>query len=1515
MQYGYIIQISNQNIYYEAQLAPSLSSYTIGTKLESDLRFRKDLFFEEFELSFRSQENNWSISCSDNVFLDFGDVRKLATKQLKHGDVFSVKYQESSNEIFRIEFLIDFNNERKDYSRVIDVRNAEKVVIGTAQDANLLLSGEYLHGGCFELIRQGGSAYSIRIRNQGFGIYRNGQLVGQNEPVKDGDFLSVSQFSFYLHGGRIYTSDTVTVRGLQYYDAAKHENYPKFNRNTRLKSIINEEGIEVLDPPKKPQKPAGNIILQLLPALAMIALTVVVRGFLGNSSNSSFIIFSVCSMALGVVTTVISMISDRRKFKKDTEERVKKYNEYINRKREQITKYREDELARLNGLYIAPEEELKNIAEFSGDIFDKVATDADFLQVRIGEGTVEARRKIAFKKQEKFEAEDELAVIPEQVYQAFRHIENAPITVDLKSDGVIGVVGEAHENYRFVKTLVLDLVSRHYYKDVQLFFLINEEDADRYAEWVKWLPHVVDEKTQMRNIVYNAESKSVVFERLYVEFGRRIAEDKKAPQTYYVVFVLNDWGIKTHPVAQFLPQASDCKTAFFFFEKAKNELPLYCNKIITLEGNLTGTVVSSGDRDNRVPFRFSQIDDDRMVAAAKMLSPIYCEEISLENALTKNITLFEMLNIIGVDDIDLKGNWAQSQIYKSMAAPLGVKTKNEIVYLDLHEKAHGPHGLVAGTTGSGKSEILQTYILTMATRYHPYEVGFVVIDFKGGGMVNQFKSLPHLIGAITNIDGKEINRSLMSIKAELEKRQRAFAENNVNNISNYIRLYKEGKTNTPIPHLIIIVDEFAELKAEQPEFMKELISAARIGRSLGVHLILATQKPAGQVNEQIWSNSKFKLCLKVQTKEDSNEVLKSPLAAEIKEPGRAYLQVGNNEIFELFQSAYSGAPARGEDASSEKEFAISEVDLQGKRHIVYRKVATRDKNVVATQLDAIVAYVNEYCKKEGIRRLPNICLPPLEDTIAYKNSGRSGANGLVVPIGIYDDPSHQTQDLATVNLSTGNTVIIASAQYGKTNLLQLMIRSMAENYSPNEVNVYVLDFGSMALRSFDNLKHVGGVVIASEDERVKNLFRLLMKEVAARKERFAQMGITSFHSYLEAGYTDLPSIVLMIDNFIAFRELYPDYEDELLSLCREGIALGMSIVITSLQSNGIGYKYMSNFPNRICLFCNSSEEYSSMFDRCRMEPKAVPGRGLVQIEKQIFEAQTYLAFSGEREIDRVEEIQRFIVKTNGRFGGMSARKIPSIPKLLDQSYFEDMPLNLKPYQMVLGLDYNAIEMQSLELSRLVTLGISGREKSGKTNVMKLIFDYCLSSVFDYPTKVYIIDGYDRQMNEFSSYGFVERYTVDANALDTILPEIEEELKQRKAGIQENGTDWLANEPLIICAIENQSVFENGTLSKQTIDTYKRIVTNYKQMKVLFIFSNIPNIGIGYGAAEMLKQMKEVNTLLITDDLANVKMYDFNASILRANKKPIELGDAYRILSDGTVTKIHVMKFNERGEDL
>ena len=310
----------------------------------------------------------------------------------------------------------------------------------------------------------------------------------------------------------------------------------------------------------------------------------------------------------------------------------------------------------------------------------------------------------------------------------------------------------------------------------------------------------------------------------------------------------------------------------------------------------------------------------------------------------------------------------------------------------------------------------------------------------------------------------------------------------------------------------LFADEFAELKADQPEFMKELISTARIGRSLGVHLILATQKPAGVVNDQIWSNSKFKLCLKVQDKSDSNEVLHSPLAAEIREPGRAYLQVGNNEIFELFQSAYSGAPAFVQSTNTSRKFQISAVDLSGKRTVLYEQKPEKSEASM-TQLDAVVDYIEEYCKKSEIAKLPDICLPPLPENIPYPEELPTDSTDIIVPIGIYDDPDRQAQDEFSINFTKNHAFILGSSLSGKTCLMQSMIMGLSTKYSPEDVNIYVIDFASMIMRIFEDMNHVGSVVTITDEDKLKNLFDLLLKKIEDRRRILASKGLSSFGSY------------------------------------------------------------------------------------------------------------------------------------------------------------------------------------------------------------------------------------------------------------------------------------------------------------------------------------------------------------------------------------------------------------------
>lgn len=1501
MNLRYKIILSNNNFYKEIELTEDLQQIKVGTGVDCDVRLRKELFFGQVELVFARNNEAWSVMCSDNLYLTAGDIRKFATKKLNHGDVLEVKYQESDNFVFSLDFIIDFD-QRKKYERAFDISGKASVSIGNNKECDIYISSEYISGDSIVITRNKG-LFILSVNQTSYGVYINGSRAKTGDALRNGEFLSISDFFFYLKNDRLWAEirADVSVKGLAYMDYPECNHYPKFTRNARVKIVPSNDTIEILDPPELPEKPKGSIFMRLLPSLGMMV-SAAVMAMLGSIT---MIIFSGISGVMSIVTAVITLKAGNKEYNQSVASREKKYTSYIERKRQEIESCRKDEQLVLDEIYISQELEQQKLRSFSPDLFDRTNQDEDFLCVRLGSGEVAAKRLIKYKKHERMEISDSLQVLPEQISSEYKYIDNAPIVCDFKKADVVGVIGNEKNRYSIFKNILLDICARHYHTDVQIFLVVESKHAEQF-KWMRFLPYLENSATGTRNIVCDDESKNLVFEYLYKELSWR--EQYKTYKTNFVVFFYDEYGFKSHPISKFVNNSKELGVTFVFFADQKSDIPLGCDYIINAVDNITGTLVETANRDHTSKFTYTNVSDKDFASVVKMLAPIYTEEISLEGTLTKNISLFELLNIIAVDDIDLENRWNTSRVFKSMSAPLGV-SKTGIVNLDLHDKAHGPHGLVAGTTGSGKSEILQTYILSMATLYHPYEVGFVIIDFKGGGMVNQFKNLPHLLGAITNIDGKQINRSLMSIKAELEKRQRLFAEVEVNHIDKYIQKFKDGEATVPLPHLILIVDEFAELKAEQPEFMKELISAARIGRSLGVHLILATQKPSGQVNEQIWSNSRFKLCLKVQSQEDSNEVLKSPLAAEIKEAGRAYLQVGNNEIFELFQSAYSGSPERMEDAGSRiNEFALYDISLSGKKKPIYVQKRKKEAGNSRTQLEAIVDYVHDYCEKKAISKLSDICLPPLPGVLKYVDLPKSSKEpGVCVRLGMYDDPSNQYQGEISINLSEDNLIIVGSAQYGKTNTLQTIIRDLVENYSSNQVNVYILDFGSMILKNLEKLKHIGGVIISSEEERVINLFKMLTCELAHRKERLATEGVSSFVSYLDAGFTDLPQIVLMIDNLTALQQLYPSENELLLNLCREGNTVGISIIVANSQTNGIGFKYLSNFAQRIAFFCNDSGEYTSLFDRMRIAPDNLPGRVLVDINHQIMEGQIFLAFEGEREIDRVTTMRSYAVDINEHNSGSPAKPIPVVPEIVTIASLKAQHPELcqAAYQIPFGMNYADMRIEYLNLLQNGVVGILGREEGGKTNFVLNVLSVIQSNIFSNLTKAYIFDDSRHKLESVNEYGCVETYTTDISVAKSMIEEIHSTLSERKLNISTSGaniTQALSSEPLLLLVISGQENINELLQSSKTHDHIMSMVKELRRYKVFVILSGIENASIPYSAPAVLKYIKESKDIIALDDIGNIRFLEIPLKYQKEYAKEIGVGDGYSFIG-GKVNKI------------
>ena len=1220
--------------------------------------------------------------------------------------------------------------------RVYDLLDQQELHVGSQKGALIKLDED------IELLlkKSQGSWTLTRLKGD---FYRNNHLEKKDQQILNfGDEISIGSVTIKIYPDEVWlygfaqAGSQLALRDPSRYGF--YEDYPDYHRSPRIIYRSSEEKIQIAPPSKEPNKPSDELLRLIVPPLLMVGVTVLITLV---QPRGIYILATVVMSIASVIFSVRGFFKNRKKYKADKKERIDLYRLYLKDKAIELARLEREQKEGMHYHFPTVLELTDLVESYNHRIYEKTSLHFDFLYYRLGLGKLPTSYQLTYGQEERSGKKDALEEEGYALYSRHKKIPDMPIPANL-SHGPVGYVGPRNLVLEQLQLLVMQLATFHSYHDVQFITILPEEERDQWS-WMRWLPHAKLQELNVRGFVYNQRTRDQVLNSLNQILKLRRSQKEEASHKestlfhpHYVVLVTDEKLILDHVIMEFFTEdPTELGCSLVFVEDVMSSLSENIQTVINIKDRNTGQLVMEEGVLKETDFRLDHFpadyDKERI---ARTLAPLNHLQ-NLKSSIPDTVTFMEMYGVETFEDLQVSSRWKKNAPYKSLAVPIGLRGKDDLVQLNLHEKAHGPHGLIAGTTGSGKSETIQSYILSLAVNFHPHDVAFLLIDYKGGGMANLFKNLPHLLGTITNLDGAQSMRALASINAEIHRRERLFGEFEVNHINQYQKKFRNGEATEPLPHLFLISDEFAELKVNQPDFIKELVSIARVGRSLGVHLILATQKPSGVVDDQIWSNSRFKLALKVADRGDSMEMLHTPDAAEITQTGRAYLQVGNNEVYELFQSAWSGADYQPDkDDMGIEDHTIYLINELGQYEILNEDLSGLEEadeiKEVPTELDAIVQHIQLLCEEQNIPPVPQPWLPPLKERITLEDlevvqpaEAWKQEKSLSFLLGMADIPQAQKQEAVSINLSKdGHVLLYGSPGTGKTTFLQSVAMDLARKHSPKALTMYLMDFGTNGLAPLSKLPQVADTMLLDQAEKISKFVRIMERELNRRKKLLSDYGVGTLDLYRQASGQEEPSIVILLDSYEAIKE--EAYEAEvfklLVRISREGLSIGVHLLMTAGRQSNLRAQLYSNFKHQLSLPQNDVSEVRSIVGSTplAMTMEDIKGRALIKRE-EVDVIQLALPVAGVNDAQVLNNLRQEVASLQEAWSGQRPSAIPMLPEELTEAEFYGRASVQAAYEqglVPLGLDLETVEPVTWNLTKGNLLYLTDKEEQMVTFV-------------------------------------------------------------------------------------------------------------------------------------------------------------------------------------------------------
>ncbi|WP_406495831.1 type VII secretion protein EccCa [Streptomyces sp. NBC_01604] len=1179
-----------------------------------------------------------------------------------------------------------------------------------------------------------------------------------------------------------------------------------------LPSEVSTQEIVLQPPPELPRGHQESVLMQLLPTLGMGGSVV----FFFTNGQPFMKIMGMIMIASTIAMAIAMVIRFRRGSQGQLADMRRDYLSYLAQTRRTAVNTAKAQRDAQYFLHPSPEQLWALVAEGSR-VWERRPGDEDFAQVRIGLGAQSLASALVAPESAPVEQLEPLTAGAMQRFLAVHStLDDLPMAVSLRAFYHVTISGDPQSVRSSARAVAGSLAALHSPEDLIIVVAAGREALPHW-EWTKWLPHVqapgaVDGAGSRRLIDSDSrELENLLATRLT---GRPRFHPNAAPlpEEPHIVVVLDGLSLPPDSVLanpEGLQGVTVLEVVPGELTGAGGELSIVVRpEALHLESG--HGVVYEGTPD--------VLSYESAEALARQLAPLRMAAGGDDDEpLLANLEFTDLLNLGDAASVDTKRTWRPRSLAERLRVPIGLGEDGRPVMLDLKEAAQegmGPHGLCVGATGSGKSELLRTLVLGLAVTHSSETLNFVLADFKGGATFAGMAQMPHVAAVITNLadDLTLVDRMGDSIRGELNRRQEMLRDaGNYANIHDYEKARAAGAPLQPIPSLVLVIDEFSELLTAKPDFIEMFVQIGRIGRSLGVHLLLASQRLEEGRLRGLETYLSYRIGLRTFSAAESRAAIGVPDAYELPNvPGSGILKHGTGEMVR-FKAAYvSGVYRSGPQRSALSGgplpvdrrpvlFTAAEVPVQYVAVPQQRPSAADDPQVDDALADTVLDVVVRRLEAQGPAAhqvwLPPLDSPPSLDALlpgltavqgrGLTQPGYEGAGRLVVPVGLLDKPFEQRRDPLWIDFSgaAGHMQIIGGPQSGKSTLLRTLISSFALTHTPHEVQFYGLDFGGGGMVAVAGLPHVGGVASRLDPERVRRTVAEVYGVLTRREEYFRSAGIPSIGDFRarrargEISVTDQPwgDVFLVIDGWGNFRTEYDTLEPIVLDLAARGLGYGIHVVLSASRSMEVRSNLKDHLMNRLEL--RLGDPMDSDMDRkvAANVPAGVPGRGQSP-QKLHFMAAVPRIDGLTSDTELSEATAALATEVTRHWQAPGAPEVRLLPREYPAAQLP--PGDRFPQRGVaFALDEDNLEPVFVDFEQDPFFLVFGESESGKSNLLRLMIKQLTERYPGHEAKLFVIDN-RRSLLDVTPASHLAEYIPMSNAMDHHMGALADLMKRR-----------------------------------------------------------------------------------------------------------------------------------------